>query len=65
MHGGSHEPLLAGPVGIEARVRATVQMTIPALSALGVTDEPGVLVDYGPIDPDTAARLTDTDIITA
>ncbi|MBF4567776.1 DUF222 domain-containing protein [Plantibacter sp. VKM Ac-2880] len=53
-------PLLAEPVGIEARIRATVQMTVPALSALGVTDEPGELDGYGPIDPDTAARLAVT-----
>jgi hypothetical protein len=54
------DPLLAEPVGIEARIRATVQMTVPALSALGVTDEPGELDGYGPIDPDTAARLAVT-----
>lgn len=54
------DPLLAEPVGIEARIRATVQMTVPALSTLGVTDEPGVLDGYGPIDPDTAARLAVT-----
>ncbi|NUJ88503.1 DUF222 domain-containing protein [Plantibacter sp. MCCC 1A11337] len=54
------DPLLAEPVGIEGRIRATVQMTVPALSTLGVTDEPGVLDGYGPIDPDTAARLAVT-----
>jgi len=52
--------LLAEPVDIEADIRAIVQMTVPALSTLGVTDEPGVLDGYGPIDPDTAARLAVT-----
>lgn len=45
---------------VQAHIRATVQVTVPVLSLLGVTDEPGTLDGHGPIDPDTAARLTTT-----
>ncbi|MGK9147872.1 HNH endonuclease [Plantibacter flavus] len=57
---GSTDPgaLVERPVAVEAHIRATVQIMVPALSVLGVTDEPATLDGYGPIDPDTAARLT-------
>ena len=38
-------------------IRATVQVTIPVLTAAGVGTEPALLAGYGPIDPDTARRL--------
>lgn len=38
-------------------IRATVQVTVPVLTAAGRGDEPAVLAGYGPIDPDTARRL--------
>ncbi|MCP2031022.1 cytoskeletal protein CcmA (bactofilin family) [Okibacterium sp. HSC-33S16] len=39
------------------RIRPTVTVTVPALTLLGVSDEPGMLEGYGPIDPDTAREL--------
>lgn len=52
--------LIEQPVDVQAHIRATVHVTVPVLSLLGVTDEPGTLDGYGPIDPATAARLTIT-----
>ncbi|MGK9148013.1 HNH endonuclease, partial [Plantibacter flavus] len=52
--------LIDEPVDIQAHIRASVHLTVPALSILGITEEPGTLDGYGPIDPDTAARLTIT-----
>ncbi|WP_431031399.1 DUF222 domain-containing protein [Plantibacter sp. RU18] len=49
--------VLPHPVEVSERIRATVQITVPALSILGVTDAPATLDGYGPIDPATAARL--------
>ncbi|HXH33991.1 MAG TPA: DUF222 domain-containing protein [Plantibacter sp.] len=49
--------LVARHVAVEASMHATVQVTVPALTLLGVEDAPGSLDGYGPIDPDTAARL--------
>ncbi|AZZ50611.1 HNH endonuclease signature motif containing protein [Rathayibacter festucae] len=43
----------AVPVGIRPRVAVTV----PVLTLLGRSDEPGTLDGYGPIDPETARRL--------
>ncbi|MGY4541623.1 hypothetical protein ACVWY0_001533 [Arthrobacter sp. UYNi723] len=37
--------------------RAQVLVTVPVLSLLGVTDEPGMLDGYGPIPPSMARRL--------
>lgn len=45
----------AGDLG---SVRATVQLTIPALTMLGHGDEPAMLDGCGPIDIETARRLT-------
>jgi len=38
-------------------VRATVQLTVPVLTAAGVGDEPSLLCGVGPIDTATATRL--------
>ncbi|OOB89889.1 hypothetical protein B0T42_14875 [Rathayibacter sp. VKM Ac-2630] len=46
-------PATAVPHGIRARV----SVTVPVLTLLGRSDEPGVLDGYGPIDPATARRL--------
>lgn len=42
--------------GIDA-IRATVQISVPVLTALGTSDEPALLVGSGPLAPDTARRL--------
>lgn len=34
-----------------------VQITVPALTLAGTSNEPALLAGYGPIDPDTARRL--------
>ncbi|MFH8250306.1 DUF222 domain-containing protein [Microbacterium sp. B2969] len=52
---GTPQSCAAGE-GIET-IRATVQITIPVLTAVGASDEPAVLAGFGPIDPDTARRL--------
>ena len=39
------------------RIRPTVTVTVPAMTLLGVTDEPATLEGYGPIDPNTARAL--------
>lgn len=44
------------PIGIQA----TVLVTVPALSLVGRTDNPGILEGHGPIDPDTARRIAGT-----
>lgn len=38
-------------------IRPTVVVILPALTAFGLGDDPGVLDDYGLIDPQTARRL--------
>jgi hypothetical protein len=38
-------------------VTTTVAVTVPVLTLLGHSDQPGTLEGYGPIDPDTARRL--------
>ena len=42
--------------GLEA-ISATVQITIPVLTAAGSGGEPALLAGYGPVDPATARRL--------
>jgi hypothetical protein len=59
--------LLCGLLPDDARTRdavagggavpARVNVTVPALTLLGLDDEPGELEGYGPIDADTARRL--------
>jgi hypothetical protein len=39
-------------------IRGRVHVMVPAMTLLGVGDEPAILRGYGPIDPVTAARLT-------
>lgn len=39
------------------RITPTVLVTVPALTLLGTSEEPGDLAGYGPIDPDTARTL--------
>lgn len=61
--------LLAGG-GTEYAVKADVAVTVPVLTVMGVDEtgapveasrlQPGDLNGYGPIDPDTARRLTAT-----
>jgi hypothetical protein len=38
-------------------IRATVQITVPVLTAAGRGAEPALLAGYGPVDPETARRL--------
>ncbi|TFC59556.1 HNH endonuclease [Cryobacterium sp. TMT2-15-1] len=45
------------PSGIGKGIRATVQITVPVMTLLGHSEEPGYLEGYGPIDPDTARDL--------
>ncbi|MEB0003274.1 DUF222 domain-containing protein, partial [Cryobacterium sp. RTC2.1] len=51
--------LLSGvtPDGLGAGVAAQVNVTVPVLTLLGTSEEPGYPAGYGPIDPDTARRL--------
>jgi Domain of unknown function (DUF222) len=43
------------PIGTGIRPRVLV--TVPVLTLLGTSEEPGTLEGYGPIDPDTARRI--------
>ncbi|WP_166789622.1 DUF222 domain-containing protein [Cryobacterium fucosi] len=45
------------PSGVGKGIRATVNVTVPVLTLLGQTEEPGHLEGCGPIDPDTARKL--------
>lgn len=38
-------------------IKATVQVTVPMLTAAGVGEGPAMLVGHGPVDSDTAHRL--------
>ena len=44
--------------GATSGIRGRVHVMVPAMTLLGVGDEPAILRGYGPIDPVTAARLT-------
>ncbi|KQO11317.1 hypothetical protein ASF06_01210 [Agreia sp. Leaf244] len=44
--------------GATTGIRGRVHVMVPAMTLLGVGDEPAILRGYGPIDPVTAARLT-------
>ena len=44
------------PAGLGTGIRATVNVTVPVLTLLGQTEEPGHLEGYGPIDPRGAKR---------
>ena len=43
--------------GIDRGVRATVMVTVPAMTLLDRGDQPAILEGYGPIDRDTAREL--------
>jgi hypothetical protein len=45
-------------VGESSVIRPTVHVTVPVLTLLGASDEPAVLDGYGPIDADSARRLS-------
>ncbi|KQV04944.1 HNH endonuclease signature motif containing protein [Leifsonia sp. Root112D2] len=45
------------PGGLGHGIRARVLVTVPVLTLLGHSEEPGSLEGYGPIDADTARRL--------
>ena len=45
------------PTGVGTGVKATVMVTVPVMTLLGHSEEPGYLEGYGPIDPDTARDL--------
>ncbi len=46
--------------GLGAGISATVNVTVPVLTLMGQSEEPGELEGYGPIDPETARRLAGT-----
>ena len=43
--------------GVGKGIRGTVHVTVPVLTLLGHSEEPGHLEGYGPIDPDTAREI--------
>ncbi|TFC83954.1 HNH endonuclease [Cryobacterium cheniae] len=43
--------------GVGKGIRGTVHVTVPAMTLLGHSEEPGHLEGYGPIDPDTAREI--------
>ncbi|WP_162942850.1 HNH endonuclease signature motif containing protein [Cryobacterium soli] len=50
-----------GPGGKLGRgIRGTVHITVPVLTLLGHSDQPAILDGYGPIDLETARKLTGT-----
>ena len=53
----SGRPVRTVTRGIGRGIRATVHVTVPVLSLLGVSDAPAELEGYGPIDPITAKKL--------
>ncbi|WP_285027356.1 HNH endonuclease signature motif containing protein [Plantibacter sp. ME-Dv--P-122b] len=50
-------PVLPHPIEVQEHIKPTVQITVPALSMAGASDAPATLDGYGPIDPETAARI--------
>ncbi|MGG7449350.1 DUF222 domain-containing protein [Plantibacter auratus] len=50
-------PVLPHPIEVQEHIKPTVQIAVPALSMAGVSDAPATLDGYGPIDPETAARI--------
>ncbi|PXA68137.1 HNH endonuclease signature motif containing protein [Cryobacterium arcticum] len=46
--------------GLGRGIRGTVHVTVPVLTLMGKSFEPGMLEGYGPIDPETARRLAGT-----
>ncbi|WP_051973805.1 HNH endonuclease signature motif containing protein [Cryobacterium sp. MLB-32] len=55
--------LLLGGVtatGLGAGIRGNVYVTVPVLTLMGKSEEPGTLEGFGPIDPETARRIAGT-----
>ncbi|OAN29418.1 hypothetical protein A4X17_18295 [Plantibacter sp. H53] len=50
-------PVLPHPIEVQEHIKPTVQITVRALSMAGVSEAPATLDGYGPIDPETAARI--------
>ncbi len=48
---------LAALRSLGAGISAIVNVTVPVLTLMGTSEEPGELEGYGPIDPETARRL--------
>ncbi|MDJ0376426.1 HNH endonuclease signature motif containing protein [Cryobacterium sp. PH31-L1] len=46
--------------GLGAGLTANVNITVPVLTLMGKSEEPGDLEGYGPIDPETARKLAGT-----
>ncbi|SEN76250.1 HNH endonuclease signature motif containing protein, partial [Cryobacterium luteum] len=46
--------------GLGAGLTANVNITVPVLTLMGKSEEPGELEGYGPIDPETARKLAGT-----
>jgi hypothetical protein len=46
--------------GLGAGLTANVNITVPVLTLMGKSEEPGELEGYGPIEPETARRLAGT-----
>ena len=45
------------PSGVGKGIRGAVNVTVPVLTLMGLSEEPGFLEGCGPIDPDTARRI--------
>ncbi|WP_370448398.1 HNH endonuclease signature motif containing protein, partial [Cryobacterium sp. TMT2-18-3] len=45
------------PSGLGTGIRGAVTVTVPVLTLMGLSEEPGFLEGYGPIDPDTARQI--------
>ena len=46
--------------GLGAGIRGNVYVTVPVLTLMGKSEEPGTLEGVGPIDPETARRIAGT-----
>ena len=51
-------PAADDPIETFRRIRPRVMVTVPVLTLLGEGSQPAALEGYGPIDPETARRLT-------
>jgi Domain of unknown function (DUF222) len=55
--GGEDGPTRRIDAPIGTGIRPRILVTVPVLTLLGRSEEPGTLEGYGPIDPDTARRI--------
>ena len=46
------------PSGVGKGIRGAVNVTVPVLTLMGLSEEPGFLEGYGPIDSDTVRERT-------